>query len=170
MLFVLKLCPCCSEWRNSGVCCCGKSRGLVKFQQTAREGWTLLSPLRKHKLFCFTHIHRFRKKNRTGQENDTSLAEKGIALPIQSWPYRYCYRSSRLHKFLESRQMKMVRFSALVTGRLYSQMINLALVSISGWVDRRIVVRPEGFCHWKIPIAPQGIETATLRLVAQYLD
>ena len=169
ILFVLKICPFSSEWRNSGVCCCGKSRGLVKFQQTAREGWTLLSPLRKHKLFCFTHIHGFRKKNWTGQANDTSKEEKGNALPIQSWPYLYCYRSSRHPEFLESRHMNVIRLSAIRTDCLYPQKIHLVVIYVSGWVDCRAIVRPEG-CHWKIQITPLGIETATLRLVAQYLN
>jgi hypothetical protein len=29
------------------------------------------------------------------------------------------------------------------------------------------IVRPEGLCHWKIPVAKSGIEPATLRFVEQ---
>jgi len=45
------------------------------------------------------------------------------------------------------------------------QKIFLVLISFRGWINPRVTVRPEGLCHWKIPMRPSEIEPKTLRLV-----
>jgi hypothetical protein len=59
-----------------------------------------------------------------------------------------------------------VRLSALHAGRPLPLGRLLVLISVRGLVERRAIVRLEGFGQLKNPITLLGIEPATFRLVA----
>jgi hypothetical protein len=63
--------------------------------------------------------------------------------------------------------MKVVRLSALCTGRLYPQEIFLVLISVRGWVDHCATGRITSI---KIPLTPLGFEPVTSLLLKQCLN
>ena len=91
------------------------------------------------------------------------------SFPLQAWRGP---DGSRRFRFPDSKQLvhENGNDSTLRTGRLYPQEIFLVVISVRGWINPRAIVRPKGLRQWKIPMTPPGIEPATFRLVAQFLN
>ena len=89
-------------------------------------------------------------------------------VPGPVWPRGF--QEVYVPKFHDIRHMKVLRFSATRTGRLYPPGMFLVLTLTRGWVNPSAVVRSEGNMSQKNPVTPPGIDPWTVRLLAQRLN
>jgi hypothetical protein len=113
-----------------------------------RVAWYWVGPLMKPSVHHSTALME-------GQIEPTQVKSDPTAGLERPWGFQ----EIEVPRFQDNRHMKVVRFWALRTGRLYPQKIFLVLM-----------VRPERLCQWKIPMTPSGIKPTTFRLVAQCLN
>ena len=84
---------------------------------------------------------------------------------IKSLDRTWEYQEAEAPRFQDNRHMKVVRLSALRTGRFNPHEIFLVLISLRGWATPG-----RKNCQWKISVTPSGIQPTNFRLVAQYLN
>jgi hypothetical protein len=130
---------------------------LTKFESRGRTGCVHKQPffpLRDNFLFLSTSSH---------------TQQKGKAFPLQAWSGPEGSRKLRFPDVMTTAQ-DGGNFVRLKHRPPLPQEVHLVLISVRGWVDPRAIVRPEGICHWKIPMTSSGIEHPTDRFVALCLD
>jgi hypothetical protein len=97
--------------------------------------------------------------------NLLTYRSKGKAVPLQAWSVPDGSTKLRFPDFM-TRAQDGGKVVSLTHRPPLPQEIHLVLISVRGSIDLRAIVRPEGLCHWKIPMTSSEIEPATCRFVA----
>jgi len=110
----------------------------------------------------YTDFHRNRTIKCTVKERKSN----NCTGPGRPWGFQ----EDEVPRFQDNRHMKVLRLSALRTGRLYTQAIYLVPIFVRGWVEPRTIEQPAGLCQWKIPMKQSRNEPAASLFVAQCLN
>ena len=97
--------------------------------------------------------------------------KRKVKNPITGLDRPWGFQEVEAPRFQDNRHIKVVRLSALLSGRLYSLEVFLVLISVRRWVDSRGHSATGRIISMKNSnVTPSGFETVTFRLVAQCLN
>jgi hypothetical protein len=99
-----------------------------------------------------------------------TIKGKGKAVPLHAWSGPEGSRKLRFPDYMATAQDGGKVVSLMHRPPLPPQEMLLVLISVRGRVYPRAIVQSEGLCQWKIPMTPSGIEPATFRFVAHYIN
>jgi hypothetical protein len=92
--------------------------------------------------------------------------KQSLYMPIRPWGFQEV--KTQILRQLAHEGGRVV--SPMYSLPLSPQEIFVVLISFVGWVDPKVIVRPEGLCQWKIPVTPLGIKPATFWIAVQCLN
>ena len=96
-------------------------------------------------IYCPHAIHMTRLK----MCNKSLESVNGKDIPVQAWTVPEGSRSLRLPGFLDKWPMMAAWLSAYAPAALTPQKVFLVPLSVRGWVDPRVIVRPEWLNQWQ---------------------